>query len=430
MQHRKQIRLPIALIAIAILPALAHAQADTPARPTITVLPKADLDVNQWKETQFVAFDPHFKKEMPKRIARAHVLGAQVIMRELTGQKTTLSHQILSETIWLISSTADFKQIDERFDDLQATLDHPEREAQGAQQNSDGSSGAGYTQWFFQLIASYSHLNDPNAKYDFIDRINSPQKLTDYFVSISVSDIPRTGIDHEREFNESMSYLMRMILRQKPKAYHYDPKLKETLMDLLLHRFRNPTTGYWGESYVREGRVEFVDDLSMTFHIVSYLDGDVSDMDKVVATTLAIVDLEFPVGPVYKGERFDHLNMDVVELFRLGWPHASAEQKTAIAAELKKMLHWCLTDSLQPDGSFKFWIGDNSMEESTYYGTSFLARLGYFDKSKRFWTDEEFPDAEQVRQKIIQYIQDHSGSGGASGEYFSSALEQLGVKGQ
>ena len=336
MQHRKQIRLPIALIAIAILPALAHAQADTPARPTITVLPKADLDVNQWKETQFVAFDPHFKKEMPKRIARAHVLGAQVIMRELTGQKTTLSHQILSETIWLISSTADFKQIDERFDDLQATLDHPEREAQGAQQNSDGSSGAGYTQWFFQLIASYSHLNDPNAKYDFIDRINSPQKLTDYFVSISVSDIPRTGIDHEREFNESMSYLMRMILRQKPKAYHYDPKLKETLMDLLLHRFRNPTTGYWGESYVREGRVEFVDDLSMTFHIVSYLDGDVSDMDKVVATTLAIVDLEFPVGPVYKGERFDHLNMDVVELFRLGWPHASTNRKQPLPPNSKK----------------------------------------------------------------------------------------------
>ena len=225
-----------------------------------------------------------------------------------------------------------------------------------------------------------------------------------------------------------MSYLMRMILRRKPKAYDYDPKLKETLMDLILHRFRNPTTGYWGESYVRDGNVEYVDDLSMTFHIVSYLDGEVPDMDKVVATTLAIVDLEFPVGPVFKGERYDHLNMDVAELFRLGWPHASDKQKKAIAVELKKLLHWCLTESLQPDGSFRFWVGDNSKEESAYYGASFLARIGYFDKSKRFWTDEDFPDAEQVRQKIVKYIRDHYASGGAGGEYFSSALEQLGAK--
>ena len=238
MQLCKLIRLPIAPIAIAIFSAVVHAQTDAPAKPTITVLPKADLDVNQWKEAQFVAFDPHFKEEMPKRITRARVLGAQVIVREMIGQKTALSHQILSEIIWLISSTADFKRIDERLNDLQATLDHPEREAQGEQQNgADGSWGSGYTQWFFKLIASYSHLSDPDAKYDFVDQINSPQKLTDYFVSVSVSDIPRTGIDHEREFNESMSYLMRMILRRKPKAYHFDPKLKETLMDLILHRF-------------------------------------------------------------------------------------------------------------------------------------------------------------------------------------------------
>jgi hypothetical protein len=221
---------------------------------------------------------------------------------------------------------------------------------------------------------------------------------------------------------------MRMILRHRPKQYAYNPKLNATLMDLILHRFRNPATGYWGESYVRDGHVQFADDLSMTFHVVSYLDGHVPDMDKVVATTLAAQDLEFPVGCLYKGEHYDHLNMDVAELFRLGWPHASDAQKKAIAIELHKLLQWCLTESLQPDGSFKMWVGDNSKEESTYYGASFLARLGYFDKSKCFWTNEVFPEAESVRQRIISYIEKHLKSGATGGEYYNSALEQLGYK--
>jgi hypothetical protein len=144
-----------------------------------------------------------------------------------------------------------------------------------------------------------------------------------------------------------------------------------------------------------------------------------------VATTLAAKDLEFPVGNLYKGQRYDHLNMDVAELFRLGWPHASDAQKKATSAELQELLDWCLTESLHADGSFKFWGGDNSKEETAYYGTSFLARIGYFDKSKRFWTDKDFPEARSVRRKIIAYIKKNMKSGGSGGDYYESALEEL-----
>jgi hypothetical protein len=420
-----------ALIFIAILTSIAPAQTNAPVNPyaPVMVLPQSDLEFNQWKEHDFLAFNPHYKEELTSRLARVHALGKQVISREIAGQNTGLSHQILSEIIWLISSTADFKRMDQRLDDLQLSLDHPEREAQAEQLDpTDGSWGRGYTEWFFKVIALYSQLDDTKSQFRFIDRINSPKKLTNYLTSVSVSDIPRTGVDHEREFNESLSNLMRMILRHKPKQYAYAPKLKATLMDLILHRFRNPKTGYWGESYTRNGRVYFVDDLSMTFHVVSYLEGNVPDMDKVVATTLAAQDAEFPVGCLFQGEHYDHLNMDVAELFRLGWPHASETQKKAIKAELHKLLQWCLTESLQPDGSFKMWIGDNSKEESVYYGASFLVRVGYFDKSKRFWTAEDFPEAEDVRQKITSYIEKHLKSGAAGGAYYQSALEQLGCK--
>jgi hypothetical protein len=419
------------LISIVFFASVGQAQADVSASSgaAVTVLPQADLEFKQWKEHDFLAFDPHYKEELTNRIARARALGKQVISREVAGQNTELSHQILAEIIWLISSTADFTRMDQRLDALQATLDHPDREAQAEKENpGDGSWGQGYTEWFFKVIASYTHFDETNSEFHFIDRINSPQKLTDYLVSVSVSDISRTGVDHEREFNESLSYLMRMILRHKPKQYAYDPRLKATLMDLILHRFRNPMTGYWGESYVRDGHLYFVDDLSMTFHVVSYLDGNVPDMNKVVATTLAAQNAEFPVGCLYEGQHYDHLNMDVAELFRLGWPHASEAQKKAIALDLHELLHWCLTESLQPDGSFKMWVGDNSKEESTYYGASFLSRIGYFNKSKRFWTDEDFPEADNVRQKIIAYIEKHLKSGATGGEYYRSALEQLDYK--
>src|SRR5439155_25793453 len=81
--------------------------------------------------------------------------------------------------------------------------------------------------WRFKVVASFPNLEkEPKFKLQFLDRINSPEKLTEYFMSVSVSDISGTGVDHEREFNESLSYLMRMILREQPKAYRYDPNLK------------------------------------------------------------------------------------------------------------------------------------------------------------------------------------------------------------
>jgi hypothetical protein len=407
---------------------LAQSNAPIPSETNLPAksLPQSDIEISLLKQRQFLAFNPRYKEEKAARATKAQTLGKQVIMREVAGQDTRLSHQILSEIIWLISSTADFKRIDQRLEDLESSLAHPEREAEAEEQNPDGSWGMGYTEWFFKLDALFSKLEKgPQSGFHLLDRINSPAKLTAYFESVATSDIARNGVDHEREFNESLSVLLRLLLRGQPKGYAYDPKLKATLLDLILHRFRNPATGFWGERYVQDGHVRFENNLSMTFHVVSYLNGEVPDMDRVVATTLAIKDSDFPAGWLLGGKYWDHLNMDVSELFRLGWPHASTEQKEAITIELNKMLHWCLTESLQPDGSFKFVQGDNSKEEGTYYGVSFLSRIGFFDKSRRFWTDQEFLEANEVRQRIIAYIEKHRATGGAGGEYYRSALRAL-----
>jgi hypothetical protein len=86
-----------------------------------------------------------------------------------------------------------------------------------------------------------------------------------------------------------------------------------------------------------------------------------------------------------------------------------------------------LKESLQPDGSFKVNIADGSLEDAEYYGTSFLARVGFFDPGQRFWTNRDFPNAAEVKGRIISFVRSHE-STGPTGDHYRSTLEALGVR--
>jgi hypothetical protein len=177
---------------------------------------------------------------------------------------------------------------------------------------------------------------------------------------------------------------------------------------------------------VRDGRTEFVDDLSVTYHVVTYLKGDVPDLAKMVNTLLALKDLPYPIGWLQGGRSYsNHHNMDVVVLLRYGWPYLNEVQRPAVSAEIRKMVRWCVSESLKSDGSFRIKGGEDSIEEQTYFGVAFLARAGYFDKTRRFWTAEEFPDAAAQREAIISFIGKNQASGGAGGGYYKDALDEL-----
>lgn len=225
-----------------------------------------------------------------------------------------------------------------------------------------------------------------------------------------------------------MADLLRFTLRNQPKGYSWHPGDKATMMDLILKCLRNPRTGWWGERYVRDGRVEQVDDLSMTFHMVRYLNGNVPKMRNVVDTALAVRNFHYPVGWLEDGHYTNHNNMDAAVLFKFGWKFATEAQKRAMAGEIDNMLAWCLNDSLQPDGSFRLsGYGSDSVEESNYFGVTFLTRIGFFDKSRRFWTDRNFPQSAAIRQRLIAYIGKHLASAAAGGTYYEHALTELGA---
>lgn len=395
-------------------------------------IPTPDLQNKAMVRREMMIFNPRYLTLMAPRFRALRELQQQVMKREAEMRDVSCSHEIVTELRWLMGSTVDTERIDTRLGDLRASLAHPELETRARDQDADGSWGGCYDAWFFRLDASYDgHFSrdQGGSHISLLDRVNSPRKLVDYVNAISMSDVAHTGVDHRREMNEALSTLIRLIVRGQPRAYQWDPELKATLLDLL-KQLRNPDTGWWGERYQREGRIDFVDDMSMTFHIVSYLNGEVPDLDKVGDTLLELKDLEYPIGWREDGKYLNHHNMDVVVLFRYAWPHMSEVQQRAAAIEIGKMLQWCLKDSVLPDGSFRAGTGgEDSLEENEYFGVAFLARAGYFDVSRRFWTDQPFPEAENIRRRLIQFIQRHKASGAAGGAYYESALRELGEPG-
>lgn len=405
---------------------------------TAAEVPTSDLDARAAKQREFKAYllhrGPPVLDLYLRQSARLSALRARVDAREAAGQNTACSHQILVEASWLEGYVMEPARLEKRLDDLEQVLAHPEEEARAEQQDpADGSWGACYTEWFFRVDATMDHLSAPShagerPRYrpSLLDRVNSPGKLRAYFESIAVSDLPQTGVDQRRELNESLADLMRMILRGQPSYYAWQPGLKATMMDLILHRLRNPSTGWWGEKYVRNGRTEFVDDLSVTFHVISYLHGEVPGLALVMDHLLAVKNLNYSIGWLEDGVDSDHNNMDVVTLFGFGWPAMSDAQRREAGGEIQRMLDWCLGESLQPDGSFRPDAGtSDSIEESDNWGVAFLDRIGFFDPAKRFWTGESFPEAEQVRRKLISYIEKHATSGGAGGSYYERDLAIL-----
>jgi hypothetical protein len=241
-------------------------------------IPTPDLRNKAAVRRELMAFNPRYFMLMGPRYRALRELEHQVIEREAEMRDVSCSHQIVTELRWLMGSTVDTERIDARLGDLRASLAHPELEARAREQDADGSWGRCYDAWFFRLDASYDgHFSRDRggSHIPLLDRVNSPRKLAQYVNSISVSDVAHSGVDRRREMNEALATLIRLIVHSQPSAYPWHPEMKAALLDRL-RQLRNPDTGWWGERYRREGRIDFVDDLSMTFHIVSYLKSPIS----------------------------------------------------------------------------------------------------------------------------------------------------------
>ncbi len=328
----------------------------------------------------------------------------EINRKQAAGEAMSYSMHIYREIRWRLNFTSDTVTTRLRIDDLRQSISQPmEQKLASLQQASDGSWGAGITVWFLRLYYSIDNLGDSlPSRYplSFLDRINSPEKLKAQLDSNLYDNFTKTGGFNREELDETFSAIARLLNKSNPIAFSFHPQLDTALKNYVIH-WQNKETGCWGQWMIdRQENIWKMDDMGITFHVISDLKGEVEHKDLIAKRLLQLCDTDFPAGIKFEGHFENHLNWDAVKIFRYAWPFLDTSTRAKVKIEISRMLNWCLTKSYKPDGSFKISDLDDTMGDAFRYGVAFLSETGYFQSKDRFWTDQNFPEANVVRDKI------------------------------
>ena len=399
------------LLIAALLPLLLTSDAMAEAKPGL-------YEFGYDPRPDFRKFDPAYPEKKDRFSKELDGLQADMIAQQRGGRKTFCTRQIFLECRWLVYRTADYARTERRLNDLRQMLARKSDPMERTQVASDGSFAPCAEAWWLRMDMSCDELitlglkwEEPKYPLKLLDRINTPEKLRAYLDSVLVSDVSKTGVNNDLELNMATADLERFILfdgtlKEIPTKFEFHKDLKHALLDYEDNKWQDPRTGFWGAWFVSaDGSIVKACDLSTTFHIVSYRDGEgIQHWPEMIATTLAMRDGRFPYGWLEEARYMsNHHNMDIVTLWRFGWQHATPDQQKQIRRAVGQMLDFCLTQSLQPDGTFKA-PEEDTLSSSFYFGVGFLREIGFFAKSKRFWTDQSFPQAAAVRKRILDRI--------------------------
>ena len=330
--------------------------------------------------------------------------------RQAAGEGMEYSMHIYREIRWLLNFTPRVDETRSKIEQLRQSLNQPEMQKLAVQQQaSDGSWGLGIDAWYLRLYYSVDEGVDgasaPQYPLKFLDRINSPEKLSSQLDSALYDDFTQTGEFKREELDETFSALARLLFGHKNTGYAFDPRLQDALAAFVA-RWQNPATGCFGQWLIdRHGRVWKMDDTGMTFHVVSDLHGRVNHLDAIARRLLQLEPLNYPAGPRMNGHYENHLNWDEVIVFRYAWPTLDEPTRTQVRAQISRMIDWCLKNSYEPDGSFKTSDLDDTVGDAYYYGVSFLHDAGFFRRQDRFWTSEDFPQADAIRERIKKKLE-------------------------
>ncbi len=328
---------------------------------------------------------------------------AELDLREAGGSDTSCPRQVLRELRWRLEYTTDASGVRATLARLRTQAAPPSPSA-AASQDPDGAHGICTDVWFLKLDACVDHMlaadfEEQGTPPRFLDRINDPDRLKDYLESLLVSRLDEDGIDRRKELNFATADLVRLILWGRPRNYPWDRRL-ESVIRRFIAEWQDPTTGFFGADYLISGRRLRTVDLSLTFHMARYLEGAIGYWPQLVDTLLRIRDRRYPNGWLDEIGMTNHNNYDVAVLLQLGWPHMRPDQRRQAEEELARLLDWCLTAAISPDGEIVAPAIGESLPESYYFTIAFLDTVGYFDRAKRFWTQLDFPEAPTVRERL------------------------------
>ncbi len=400
----------LALAALCASSALTQERSDVPVMTVSQQTPVQHRDI-----PNFIPESP-FKRDMNNRFRdEIQALRRQVMVLHRTGHEPICSTQILGEARDLMNYTNNAAAVRARLDDLRASLQQPNQDYAYEQSAEDGTWGGCYKAWYLRLDASVDPMKElveagrrPAHPLRFFEPVSTPGKMRHYLESLLISDVKATGVDNRKELNYAITSLAQILF--KPKVAALLPEgtpvtaLAATLQDFLDRKAQNPDTGFWGAWYMIDGELKKTNDLSITFHAISYRADDPPHMRELADTLFAMRTSRYPYGWRDEGKPNNHHAYDVARLLRRTWPYMTAEQQARATAELTVMVARSLSISIRPDGHFDD-EPYTSPAEAYYFGVSFLDEVGFFRPSRRFWTPMTTGDADSLRAALQQNLQ-------------------------
>ncbi len=334
-------------------------------------------------------------------------LEARLDRDEAAGRDTSFLRQTVGEIHWRLQYTGDAVAAGVALGRLRAMAALAEPPS-GLLPDEDGSFGAGAEVWFLKLDASVDLMladdfTGSGRAPRFLDRVNDPGRLEHYLDSLVVSRLAEDGVDRRKELNFATADLVRLILRRRPPSYPWRPGL-DTVIRRFVARWQDPTTGFFGADYEIAGQRWRTTDLSLTFHMARYLDGQIGHWQRLIETLLKIRDHRYPNGWLDDEGITNHNNYDVAVLFQLGWDQMHDDQRRRAQHQIARLLSWCLETAIGADGAVVARAAGELLPESYYFTVAFLDTVGFFDPAKRFWTDRSFPEAAALKVRLEHQI--------------------------
>ena len=336
------------------------------------------------------SYFPHFpaKRKMNRRYRpKLNEMADEMHLRMKAGENLVCASHIFEELHWLVNYTDRTDDIERRMKDLRQSLDDRNAAPAPVQDPKDGSFGACFEHWiwrFFRSVDPLKELANAGKKPDFPlkiwEPVDTPEEIEALMKDLLISDV--TGVHNKRkELNLAITALGQLLWLDYTAAVfpeHLDrDALAEALKKFVDEEWQDPDTGYWGAWYRDGADLRKTNDLSITFHIISYRGGQVQKLKELADTTYAIRKVKYPYGWDTGGAMNNHHAYDVTRIINLTWEELDDTARSYANATIFLMTARSLALSINDDGDFDprpF----TTVAEAYYFGVSFFEEIGLF----------------------------------------------------